>query len=184
MAIKTFTDLTTLPASDINTYLNFGGLVYVKQQTVGTGVSSLTVTNAFSSEYDNYRIIYSGGVASNQANIWLRVGSLATNYFGAVTGTSYFTGGVVGIGLNNGTVWYGGSCGTTFATLDCDIFAPNVANRKTLLHSKWFYNTTNDAYSQFIGETTSTSQYTDFTLFTSSGTLTGGNICVYGYRQA
>jgi hypothetical protein len=39
-------------------------LTLIKTQTIGTAVSSVTVTGAFSTTYDNYKIIVSGGVAS------------------------------------------------------------------------------------------------------------------------
>ena len=58
MTYPTFTNGQVLPASDLNAI----GLWLVKSQTVGTGVSSVTVSNAFSADFDNYRIIYSGGV--------------------------------------------------------------------------------------------------------------------------
>jgi hypothetical protein len=40
MAIKTFTTGEVLTASDTNTYLANSGLVYVKSQTIGSGVTA------------------------------------------------------------------------------------------------------------------------------------------------
>ena len=59
MAIKTFTTGEVLTAADTNTYLANSGLVYVKSQTIGSAVSSVNVTSAFSSTYDNYVITLS-----------------------------------------------------------------------------------------------------------------------------
>ena len=56
MAIKTFTTGEVLTAADTNTYLANSGLVLVKSQTIGTGVASVTISDAFSTTYDNYRI--------------------------------------------------------------------------------------------------------------------------------
>ena len=67
MAVKTFTTGEVLTASDTNTYLNNGGLVYISGTTVGTGVSSVTVSSAFSSTYDNYRVIINNVDASADA---------------------------------------------------------------------------------------------------------------------
>jgi hypothetical protein len=41
-----------LTAADLNAY---AGLILVKTQTIGTAVSSVTVTGAFSSTFQNYR---------------------------------------------------------------------------------------------------------------------------------
>ena len=50
------------------------GLTLVKAQTIGTTVSSVTVTDAFSATFDNYKIIISDGVGSTNSGI---KGSLA-----------------------------------------------------------------------------------------------------------
>ena len=57
MAVKTFTTGEVLTASDTNTYLNNGGLVYITQVNL-TG-SAVSVTSCFSSTYDSYRIVVS-----------------------------------------------------------------------------------------------------------------------------
>jgi len=69
MAVKTFTDSTSLPASDINTFLANSGLVYIKEVALtGTAVN---ITSCFSATYDAYQIIISnltnsaGGVFLN-----------------------------------------------------------------------------------------------------------------------
>lgn len=59
MAVKTFTTGETLTASDTNTYLNNGGLVYITSATASSGVT-LGINSCFNSTYDNYKIIISG----------------------------------------------------------------------------------------------------------------------------
>ena len=54
------------------------GLWLVKTQTVGTGVSSVTVTGAFSSTYDNYFVTYTGGTGSTQTPLRIQMGSTTT----------------------------------------------------------------------------------------------------------
>ena len=46
----------------------YPGMRLVKKQTIGTAVSSVNVTNAFSATYENYLILISGGVASTTAD--------------------------------------------------------------------------------------------------------------------
>ena len=56
MAIKTFSSGEVLTASDTNTYLNNGGLVYIAGGSA-TNTSALDVNSVFSSTYDNYRVV-------------------------------------------------------------------------------------------------------------------------------
>ena len=53
--------LTSSVMNDVSTIGNYQGLFWIKSQTIGTGVSSVTVTGAFSSDFDNYLITVSGG---------------------------------------------------------------------------------------------------------------------------
>jgi len=185
MAIKTFTDLTTLPASDINTYLANAGLVFVKEQAVGAlPVVSVTVTNAFSAEYENYLITWSGGNMNVVADVGVQLQGLTVNgYFGSQYFDSYT--GINGINrINNGTSWVrvgGGDAAT--AMLSIELFGPNLA-KQTNMTFKAF---TAGAFTTFgAGLQTSTAQSTGFIVFGSAAgnTMANGVIRVYGYRQA
>ena len=61
----TFSSGAVLTAAQMNSV----GMWLVKTQTVGTAVSSVTVTGAFSADYDNYLILMSGGTGSDSASI-------------------------------------------------------------------------------------------------------------------
>jgi hypothetical protein len=78
MAIKTFTTGEVLTASDTNTYLANSGLVVVKQQAIVGTVSSVAVTSAFSSTYENYKILVNGGTSNVAQGIGLVLGSTTT----------------------------------------------------------------------------------------------------------
>jgi hypothetical protein len=179
MAIKTFTDNTALPASDINTYLTNSGLVFVKSQTVGTGVSSVTVTGAFSADYDNYLITDTGGSSSTDAPYRLTLGSSATGYYWAMIYAS-FAGGSVNLDAgNNATFWnYAGGSATRNGFIE--IGSPFLTTN-TELRARVRYST---VYGTNVGIHGVSSSYTGFTLTHSSGTMTGGTITVYGYRKA
>lgn len=57
MAVKSnFASGDVLTASDVNTYLTNGGLVYIAGGSA-TNTSALDVDNVFSSTYDNYRVV-------------------------------------------------------------------------------------------------------------------------------
>ena len=150
--------------------------------TVGNAVASVSVT-CFSSLYENYRIVYSGGVASAIGDLALSLGGITTGYYGGQFGATFAAGAFAGRGINNGASWaYAGYHNTALNLLSCDLFGPNAATRK-FISAFGQYNNAGSAYSMFFGESTSTTQATAFTLTPSTGTLTGGTIRVYGYRN-
>jgi hypothetical protein len=179
MAIKTFTDLTTLPASDINTYLNFGGLVFIKEQTIGTGVTSVTVTQAFSADYNNYKIVVSGGVASQSTNITLQMGSKTSGYRSGLLYHSW-AGSPQSVGSTTASnMVYAGNASTTGLSANLELISPFLTTN-TFVSGQW--SSTNDAgVSQM--QTNDTTSYTSFTLSVAPATLTGGTVRIYGYRQ-
>jgi len=185
MAIKTFTDNTSLPASDINTYLTNSGLVFVKQQSVGaTAVSNVVVTDAFSAAFDNYRVIFTGCTPSLIDSWRMMMGTGATNgHFGTLTYRDYN-------GATNGFI-NANNAGSIYLTLNengvnntfvsIDVISPNLAARTGLMGSS-FGRTQSQTC---IGNVFTTTQYTSFTILPdSAGTMTGGTITVYGYRKA
>lgn len=93
------------------------GLTLVSSTTIGSAVSSVTVTGAFSATYDNYLIIVSGGVASTTTGLNLTLGSTATGYYRGGNLTSYTGSTVTGFNSSNATSWLSASLGTT-TTLD------------------------------------------------------------------
>jgi hypothetical protein len=150
---------------------------------VGTGNTSVTVSGVFSSLYDNYRVIVSGGVANTSLYIAMTLGASAVNYFGSLYGCSYVTGAAIGIGTNNQASWPHVGLGTTgYTILDCDLFGPNLA-RNTVITAKWSFNLASTGYSTFTGEHVVASQHTAFTITPTGGNITGGTIRVYGYRN-
>ena len=185
MAIKTFTTAEVLTAADTNTYLANSGLVYVTSATVGSAVSSVTVSSAFSSTFDNYEIVYTGGTASATNNLGLQMGSTTTGYYGNIIYAVPSTPAPAGLGVNNGANWtYAGDGTTNGARLACTLYAPNLAVRTGIAVSYMGTGTTSGAFGNFNGNLDNATQYTAFTIVPGSGTLTGGTITVYGYRKA
>jgi hypothetical protein len=162
------------------------GLWLVKTQTVGTGVSSVTVTGAFSADYDNYKIVYTGGVGSTAPiAIALKMGTTTTGYYSSTIYFNYTSGGgtsAFGVSDNNAARWlYVGSASTTAAKLSTEVFAPFLTTRTTFGGPYNEFGTGNAGHtSGYVNDSTS---YTSFTLEASTGTLTGGTIRVYGYRN-
>jgi hypothetical protein len=157
-------------------------LVLISTTTIGSAVSSVTVSNAFSATYDAYKIILTGGASSN-SNITLRMtlGSTATGYSMQLIYAAYGNS-PLAAGSTNQTSWLyaGGSSSTTTLSLFSDIYNPFLAEHT---YCNGFTVSAGDAgfASGYLNDTTS---YTAFTLTPSAGTITGGTIRVYGYLNS
>ena len=159
------------------------GLVFISRTTIGSAVSSVTLSNIFSADYDNYRILISGGSGSTNAFLQFSFSGAATaayNYqilYGAWNTTASASGA-------SGADPYFPYMGTMTPTSlqGCvDIQSPYLTEQ-TFLGS--FY-----ARPGHIGAVTAnvlndTSSYTGVTLSPASGTFSDGNIDVYGYAKA
>ena len=157
------------------------GLVLVKSQTIGSGVSSVTVTGAFSSTFDNYRIVVANIDASAAGySLQLIFGAVTTGYYGSRYYDLYTGSGNSITRMNNASFIYGpivGQNGDTYASLD--VLMPNQATR-TGVHGTMY----GSGYTFVLGaQEISTTQHTAFTLTASLGTWTGGTIRVYGYNN-
>ena len=160
------------------------GLELIKAQTVGTGVSSVTVSSAFSSDYDNYRIVYTGGVSSVDNDLKLTLGASATGYYSGFVYVPYATGTLTGAVNNNATSWSMiGAQATTGNSVDVELFGPNQAIR-TGMSSRYFGIRTTSVGGSQSGFHNATTQHTAFTITCSSGNITGGIVYVYGFRKA
>lgn len=163
---------------------NMAGLVLIKSQVIGTTVSSVQVTNAFSSTYDNYRIIIVGGVASAAPDLQLSLDGITTGYYSTLTYQAFGSTTVTGAQASNAARWSWTGAGTTSAlNLNLELQAPNLAKPKTAFT---FYNEMTTTATNGISRqyNASTSAATGFTITPSTGTLTGGTIYIYGYRKA
>ena len=182
MATKQFLTGEVLTASDTNTYLANSGLVFVKSQTVGTGVPNVTVTNAFSADYDSYRIIYSGGSQSTPGDIRMTLGATVLNYFSVIIYATWA--GVTGTTPGNNIFYWNVGSGRTAGNSVCiDIHKP-FATDETWFNGAYIGIDTGSVAGTVNGFLNNTTSYTGFTLTPSAGTMTGGTITVYGYRKA
>jgi hypothetical protein len=176
-----FTSGQVLTAAQMNSV----GLWLVKTQTIGTAVSSVTVTGAFNADFENYKIIVSGGVGSG--NIPLRFnfdGNTADYHSVLIFGsTAASLGNAQALGTGSIAYWDQMGYATANAiTVNMDVIAPFLA--KTSAFNSTLIPTSaasNSGPSQ--GFHNSATSFSGFRIATSSGTLTGGTIRVYGYRK-
>jgi len=165
-----------LTAADLNAS---SGLVFIKSETVSAGVASVTVTDAFSSTFQNYRVIISGVDASVTTGLNLRFGSTTTGYYGVRRYYNYLgTNGYVTVN-NGGYLSVGTTDVSSNTSLEMTVYEPNRADRCAV--SGQFFGTGYAGW--FSGTDTSSTAQTAFTLIPDSGTLTGGTIKVYGYND-
>jgi hypothetical protein len=156
----------------------------IKTQTIGSAVSTVEVTDAFSSTYDAYKIIVTGGVGSTAgANIGLRLGSTSTGYYWSGIYRRYSDTTVTADKAENGSSFnYAGRSTTTSINLSVELFGPNLAKNTQAIAVNSGAAVT-DYFFTTGGYLADTTQYTAFTLIPNTGTLTGGTIAVYGYAK-
>jgi hypothetical protein len=157
------------------------GLTLIKTQTIGTGVSSVTVTNAFSTTYENYMIILSGGVGNANTGVSMKLGSTSTGYYRAGFYQQYGSGTMTGTTSTNDSSYQIATTGANGYGCVAQVLQPFTAARTTIFADNTQLDTAgyiNISYG-FLNDTTS---YTEFTLAATS--LTGGTIKVYGYQTS
>jgi hypothetical protein len=152
-----------------------GGLVLIGSTTVGSAVSSIVISNAFSATYDNYKIVVSGGLN-------LRLGATTTGYYYAGTNVNYSAGTVTGDNAQNAASWVlVARTSTNSINGNIELFSPNLAKTTHAQYAN-SRSATDGNMNSFTGYLANTTQYTAFTLTVVSGTITGGTIKVYGYK--
>ena len=183
MAVKTFTTGEVLTASDTNTYLNNGGLVYITSTTIGTAVSSVTVSNVFSSTYATYLIQVAGTKSTAQVGLTFQLSGITTGYdcqgFYMLRGSSTIT----GFNTTGGSSWDACATDTGASFHEIIVQNPNTAASKVFM-ARGSGEGGVDIGVQTWGQNSSTTTATGFVIAPATSTLTGGVIRVYGYRQA
>ena len=160
------------------------GLTLVKTQTIGSAVTSVTVTDAFSSTYDNYLITINSGVNSNSTSFLnLTLGSTVTGYSYSGIVMQYNSNTVTGNSQSNGAAMFGGYFSTNALSTTVYLQNPNLAKR-TILMTKTVAASANNAIADYKGFLDDATQYTAFTFTQVSGNMTGGTIRVYGYQNS
>jgi hypothetical protein len=158
----------------------YPGLRLVKKQTIGSGVSSVEVTGAFSAAYENYKILISGGVGSQSASLHLQLGSTVTGYkfalgymtYGGAAPASYSS------STNQSKFLDLANMSTATLMFNVDLQSPFAAKQTSMTTAS---PQTNSFAVWGGGTQESNTSFTAFTITTGAGTMTGGTIYVYGY---
>lgn len=160
------------------------GLVFIKSVAIGTTVSSVAVTDAFSATYDTYKIVLNGGVASAPVDIGCQLGATTTGYYSTRVRATY-AGATTNTGSANGANFVTGAVGSA-SVISSNFDLQNPFNsEETLIYGSFIYTATDGSAGITAGYLNNTTSYTDFTLVVPGGTtITGGTIYVYGYVKA
>ena len=192
MAIKTFTNNTQLPASDINTFLANSGLDYVTQASWTTG-AVVAVNNCFTSAYSSYRLVVRNAKhATTAVSILfrLRVGGVDKGTNGYYYSHRYIpmtvTGGVDDGAANQAYLVPGLVAATANAGVaTIDIHDPQKTAITSLTYQGAWSGTTSASGNYngggFLNDTVA---YDGFSLTANTGNLTALTVYVYGYRDA
>ena len=157
------------------------GLTLISATTVGSAVATVTVSGAFSSTYENYKITYTGGASSVSApDIFMTLGATATAYYSIRSGYRYTAAALNFVDANNGVKWLVGGGAGTDPNINMDILGPNLA-KKTYFNG--LFNASS-GIANTAGYQDSATQFTAFTISPDTGTFTGGTIRVYGYANS
>jgi len=160
------------------------GLTLISTTTIGSGVSSATVSGAFSATYDNYLITLTDGTNSSNTDIKLTLGSTTTGYYNFLIYGNPSSGTVNGSASSNVSGFRDAGAATTLI-LDAQIrlFAPFLTKR-TIFGATSSGAVSTGTQSWISGFVDNSTSYTDFTLAPNAGTMTGGKIRVYGYQNS
>jgi hypothetical protein len=179
------TDTDSLSVYKGTAWAPVSGLTFIKSQTIGSGVQTVTVTGAFSATYNDYRIVVSNTTLSGGGIAYMTInGSTGSTYASSGYSMSYtsatITGDYTGATSSQG-FGLAGALGTSSSTITVDIFSPFLATT-TQTVSRYASNTIQSVWG---GYDSNTSSSTDFTLdINSTFTFTGGTIYVYGYAKS
>jgi hypothetical protein len=155
-----------------------------------SGSSGVTVPNVFTSSYDNYFVVIDYD-SSTSLDVRMRLRTSSDDTGGGTYQTHALLYGSDGGSLNhadNATAGYSRwtvNSGTYRAHADMLICGPNLASVQTNWTGRFAYRANSGVlYDGFwSGNTTTTTQYTGFTFYPSTGTISG-TVRIYGMRNS
>lgn len=174
---------------------NMDGLALITSVTIGSAVSSVTVSSCFNATYDTYRVIYSPLASSvTGSNITFRYRTGATdnsnaNYNWAGNAVTYagVATALSGSAQTSGFLGYGSyTTGAAWGTMIIDVVNPFKTEYTSIESVGTGVNATGGVLTRTNtgGYFNANTSFDGITFIPSAGTLTGGTISVYGYRKA
>jgi hypothetical protein len=159
------------------------GMQLIKTQTVGAGITTtVDVLSVFSEEYDNYLITYSGACTGTGYVLGLRLGTTAqSGYYGTLVYGAYASSTGSYVADNNTQLWTHIAGGTgSRVNMNATLVSPFLSTDTTI--SSAYHDGANAGHK--AGWLNNDNSYTGFQLVVASGSITGGTVRVYGYRNS
>ena len=195
MPVKSnFASGDVLTASDTNTYLTNGGLVYITEATATSG-GTLSINNCFTSTYTSYCLVatfITTTASAFELNIRLRASGVdtSTGYYGGITRVDIAAGTSNVAAMNNTAQFQTGCIAANAGRAHCvlQISAPQLAQytsiscQSTDSRSASGYGGVNAS-----GTLSNTTQYDGLTFGAGAfgtGVISNLQVKIYGYRQA
>lgn len=187
MAVKTFTTGEVLTASDTNTYLNNGGLVYVASGSP-TASATINIDSVFTSTYRNYQVVLRG-IASAGTPVYIRfraAGSTLTdniysNVFANTNNSTAFSGAARSDQYGLFPAMY-----TTYpSNITMTFYNPQVTDYTTYtLQGQYPVSATDNGFGMWSGSNKVTTSIDGFQITTAAAPTLTLTYTVYGYRSA
>jgi len=154
-----------------------GGVV-----TIGAGNTSVTVDNAFSANYDNYKIVVSSGTSSAQCALKFELGGSTGSYYGTYLYANYTNTTPLAASMNNLTsMIYAGGANFNVLNMNLELQGPFLAK---ITHIEALTVVWQNNYGHSICDHEVASSFSSFRIFPDTGTISSGQIRVYGYRNS
>lgn len=159
------------------------GLVLLNT-TSFSAVSSQSFNNVFSTNFDNYRVIYKGVLTTGTQNFNLRLRASSSDN----TNATYFYFGVQGggsgvtsfSGLSQTSILLGAAGDISFDTFSLDFFSPKLSENTII--TGLYTNSYNGLVRNMYGAFASSTSFDGFSIFPASSTITG-SVSIYGYNK-
>jgi hypothetical protein len=162
--------------------MNQVGLFLVKSVTIGAGVSSIPVADAYPTDYDNFKIIVNVETSNASQSIMYRhVDSGGTDNSVNYARSGYFMSNTTLNGVfDSQTEWeIGRTVSGQASSASFDVMYPNAARWANSATQTRSTVGVNFAQQHQVG-----AAFPSFRLFISGGgTVSGGSVRVYGYRK-
>jgi hypothetical protein len=159
----------------------YPGLRLVKKQAIGTSVTSVTITNAFSATYDAYKVVIAGATTTGSDYGYIKFGASTSTYNIGVLGQNY-AGGSSSANVSSGAsatyMWY----------IDGNQVSCNIDIINPFLTEYTVYTSALAGSGGMLsggGVHKTATSYADLVMGLNGGTaITGGTIYVYGYGMS
>jgi hypothetical protein len=164
---------------------NYPGLRLVKKQTIGNGVTSVAITDAFSATYDAYKIVVTGGAGSQEVALSAQLGNSGTfstsSYGTFLWGVTFASTTVVSTSGTATGFDNSGYMTTGWIDASYDVINPFLAKETILKNGSWNFGS---GTGFFTGRHRVATSYKDFRITTLAGTMTGGTVYIYGHGMS